>query len=219
MTLNVQQLRIEYPEQLLFDDLSFVIEPGTLLGIQTAVLDGATSLLKGIAGMLNNIDGQVDLFNSNVLTMNDDARARQIGFVYEEHGLISLYNVYQNIALPLEFHTDLSPTETRALIEATFAELQLSVSLLEAQPQELNDVQTRLVNLARALVIGPKLLLIDELEGGMPDEQIDETMALLTHKKNQTDMIILMTSSNEHILREADRVLKIENNQLIEIAF
>ncbi|MGB1756735.1 MAG: hypothetical protein ACPHHQ_08070, partial [Pseudomonadales bacterium] len=108
---------------------------------------------------------------------------------------------------------------TRALIEATFAELQLSMSLLEAQPQELNDVQTRLVNLARALVIGPKLLLIDELEGGMPDEQIDETMALLTHKKNQTDMIILMTSSNEHILREADRVLKIENNQLIEIAF
>ena len=44
-------------------------------------------------------------------------------------------------------------------------------------------------------------------------------MALLNHKKSQTDMIIMMTSSNEHVLREADRVLKIDNYQLIEITF
>ena len=219
MNLNVEHLHIEYPERLLFEDLNLLVEPGTLIGIQTAVLDGATSLLKGIAGMLNNIDGRVNLFDSNVLTMSDDARAKQIGFVYEEHGLISLYNVFQNIALPLEFHTDLSPAKTRALIDETFADLQLSSSLLKAQPQDLNDVQARMVNLARALVIEPKLLLIDELEGGMPDEKIDETMALLNHKKSQTDMIIMMTSSNEHVLREADRVLKIDNYQLIEISF
>ena len=138
MTLNVEHLHIEYPERLLFEDLNLLVEPGTLIGIQTAVLDGATSLLKGIAGMLNNIDGRVNLLDSNVLTMSDDARAKQIGFVYEEHGLISLYNVFQNIALPLEFHTDLSPAKTRALIDETFADLQLSSSLLEAQPQDLN---------------------------------------------------------------------------------
>ena len=89
-------------------------------------------------------------------------------------------------------------------------------ALLQMQPHELNDVQTRLVNLARALVVSPELLLIDELEGGMPDEMIDSTMQLLKNKARQHNMTVLLTSSNEHVLREVDQVLKIQSNQLVE---
>jgi ABC-type branched-subunit amino acid transport system ATPase component len=84
------------------------------------------------------------------------------------------------------------------------------------QPHELNDVQTRLVNLARALVMSPELLLIDELEGGMPDDMIDSTMQLLKGKARKDNMTVLLTSSNEHVLREVDQVLKIKSNQLVE---
>ncbi|MDA0762065.1 MAG: ABC transporter ATP-binding protein, partial [Proteobacteria bacterium] len=80
----------------------------------------------------------------------------------------------------------------------------------------LNDVQTRMVNLARALIIEPNLLLIDELEGGMPDDMIDWTMEMLLERTRATQSVTLITSSHEHILREADRVLKIENCQLSE---
>ena len=89
-------------------------------------------------------------------------------------------------------------------------------ALLQMQPHELNDVQTRLVNLARALVMSPELLLIDELEGGMPDDMIDSTMQLLKSKARQDNMTVLLTSSNEHVLREVDQVLKIQSNQLVE---
>ena len=89
-------------------------------------------------------------------------------------------------------------------------------ALLQMQPHELNDVQTRLVNLARALVMSPELLLIDELEGGMPDDMIDSTMRLLKGKARKENMTVLLTSSNEHVLREVDQVLKIQSNQLVE---
>ena len=91
--------------------------------------------------------------------------------------------------------------------------------MLEQQPHELNDVQTRLVNLARALVIDPQLLLIDELEGGMPDDMIDTTIAMLIDRGKALGSITLMTSSHERILREADRVLKIDDKQLRETEF
>jgi ABC-type Mn2+/Zn2+ transport system ATPase subunit len=59
-------------------------------------------------------------------------------------------------------------------------------------------------------------LLIDELEGGMPDDMIDSTMRLLKGKARKENMTVLLTSSNEHVLREVDQVLKIQSNQLVE---
>ena len=214
--LILENLHIEYPETVLFDRLNVQFPAGSLIGIETDVLDGATSLLKGIGGMLNDIDGRSILNGSNILTMSATERACKVGFVYEDEGLISLYDVFQNIALPLEFHTDLTFAQTSALIHTTIEALNMPSALLQMQPHELNDVQTRLVNLARALVVSPELLLIDELEGGMPDEMIDSTMQLLKNKARQHNMTVLLTSSNEHVLREVDQVLKIQSNQLVE---
>ena len=214
--LILENLHIEYPETILFDRLNVQFPAGSLIGIETDVLDGATSLLKGIGGMLNDIDGRSILNGCNILTMSTTERAGKVGFVYEEQGLISLYDVFQNIALPLEFHTDLTFAQTSALIHTTIEALNMPSALLQMQPHELNDVQTRLVNLARALVVSPELLLIDELEGGMPDEMIDSTMKLLKNKARQHNMTVLLTSSNEHVLREVDQVLKIQSNQLVE---
>jgi ABC-type transporter Mla maintaining outer membrane lipid asymmetry ATPase subunit MlaF len=218
-SLKIQSLRLEYPDKLLFDDINLTVAAGSLIVFETNVLDGATSLLKGIAGMLNNIQGQVWLGDSNLLTLGAHERATRVGFVYEEQGLISLYNVFQNIALPLEFHTALNPNQMESRVLATLDSLSITPSLLEQQPHELNDVQTRLVNLARALVIDPQLLLIDELEGGMPDDMIDRTIAMLINRGKALGSITLMTSSHERILREADRVLKIDDKQLRETEF
>jgi len=215
-TLILENLHIEYPEVLLFDRLNLQFPAGSLIGIETDVLDGATSLLKGIGGMLSDIDGRSILNGRDILTMPASERARKVGFVYEDEGLISLYDVFQNIALPLEFHTDLTFAQTQSLIDATIEALNVPSTLVWMQPHELNDVQTRLVNLARALVMSPELLLIDELEGGMPDDMIDSTMQLLKGKARKDNMTVLLTSSNEHVLREVDQVLKIKSNQLVE---
>jgi ABC-type lipoprotein export system ATPase subunit len=215
-TLILENLHIEYPEVLLFDRLNLQFPAGSLIGIETDVLDGATSLLKGIGGMLSDIDGRSILNGHDILTMPASERARKVGFVYENEGLISLYDVFQNIALPLEFHTDLTFAQTQSLIDATIEALNVPSTLVWMQPHELNDVQTRLVNLARALVMSPELLLIDELEGGMPDDMIDSTMQLLKGKARKDNMTVLLTSSNEHVLREVDQVLKIKSNQLVE---
>jgi len=50
----------------------------------------------------------------------------------------------------------------------------------------------------------------------MPDEMIDSVMQVLMARKHRTGQIFVMTTSDERILREADRVLKIQDRQLLE---
>jgi ABC-type lipoprotein export system ATPase subunit len=214
--LKVDHLTIEYPDQLMFRDVSFEVNDGEILAIISEVLDGGTSLLKTLAGMLTGIEGRITLDGIDVLEMHPRSRALAIGYAYEQQGLISLYNVFQNIALPLEFHTDLDAKQTQNRIVSILQELDIDPSLLRLQPHDLNDVQTRLINLARAMILEPKLLLIDELEGGMPEEMIDSVMQVLTARKKRTGQMFVMTTSDERILREADRVLKIHDRQLLE---
>jgi len=83
-TLILENLHIEYPEVLLFDRLNLQFPAGSLIGIETDVLDGATSLLKGIGGMLSDIDGRSILNGHDILTMPASERARKVGFVYED---------------------------------------------------------------------------------------------------------------------------------------
>lgn len=214
--LKVDHLTIEYPDQLMFSDVSFEVNDGEILAIISEVLDGGTSLLKSLAGMLTGIEGRITLDGIDVLGMQSRSRALAIGYAYEQQGLISLYNVFQNIALPLEFHTDLDAKQTQDRIVSILQELDIDPSLLRLQPHDLNDVQTRLINVARAMILEPKLLLIDELEGGMPEEMIESVMQVLMARKQRTGQMFVMTTSDERILREADRVLKIEDRQLLE---
>ena len=215
--LDVEQLTISFPDRTLFEQTNFQAADGELVAIVSEVLDGGTSLMQALAGMLSGLEGQIMLNGVDVLTMTPSERAQSIGYAYEEHGLISLYNVFQNIALPLEFHTSLGVRQTESKILSLLDELGVDHALLEAQPHELNDVQTRMVNLARALVMDPNLVLIDELEGGMPDDMIDSVMLALKKRKGETGQTIIMTTSDDHILREADRVLKIHDRQLLEL--
>jgi len=214
--LKVDHLTIEYPDQLMFSDVSFEVNDGEILAIISEVLDGGTSLLKTLAGMLTGIEGRITLDDIDVLGMHPRSRALAIGYAYEQQGLISVYNVFQNIALPLEFHTNLDAKQTQDRIVSILQELDIDPSLLRLQPHDLNDVQTRLINVARAMILEPKLLLIDELEGGMPEEMIDSVMQVLMARKQRTGQMFVMTTSDERILREADRVLKIEDRQLLE---
>jgi ABC-type branched-subunit amino acid transport system ATPase component len=93
--------------------------------------------------------------------------------------------------------------------------LGISRDLLEMQTHELNDVQTRMINLARALITRPTLLLMDELEGGMSEAYLTSTMLHLREHQRRYPMAIITTTSSEVILAQADRIYKIENHDLV----
>jgi len=218
MTLSIRNLTIEYPDTSVFVDVNLEVEENELVAVRSEVLDGGTSLLKGIAGFLNGVQGKVVVRGIDLL---DDPVAEvihRIGYVYEAHGLVSLFNVRENIALPMLFHSKLPPEKIESRIEAVCERFALTNKVCQMKPHELNDVQTRLVNLARALVVRPMLLLIDELEGGMSDEYLRDTIDAIREHQQIYPMPVIITTMSDMIFSRADRVYRIEDRNLIQEA-
>ena len=215
MSIKVSNLHIEYSDKLVFDDVNLEVGDNEIVAIFSEVLDGGTSLLKGIAGFLNGVKGEVWYEGYNLLDNPPPELQHQLGFVYETNGLVSIFSVFQNISLPLQFHTEMSIDEITSKVLTMCDLLGISDNLLDKRPHHLNDVQTRIVNLARALIVEPKVLLIDELEGGMSDDYLQDTMVTLRKRQQDHPMAIIITTSNDIVLNQADRVFLIKNNNLV----
>lgn len=213
--LEVRSLRVAFEDLLLFDGVDLTVDTGEIIAIETGVLDGGTSLLKALAGLLRGCEGEVRYRNENLLHGASPEVTSTIGFVYEDRGLISLYTTYQNISLPLRFHSSLSNGEIRHRAETLCRQLGMNLDVLALRPHQLNDVQTRLVNLARALIVEPGLLLIDEIEGGMSDEVLAATMATIKGYQEAHPMAVIMTTSSDFVLEQADRIYDIEHSTLV----
>ncbi len=171
MILQVKNLRTHYGHGGYLSNISFTLEPGEILFIRCRVLLLGSVLLRTLMGMADEAEGEVWFERENLLAPPQPGRLlelrRQMAMVYRTRGLISLLNVEQNIALPLGYHYNIPRRELAACVQEV-AELLDIKALLPLGAEELDEMQTRLVNLARALIGRPKLLLIDGLLEGMP---------------------------------------------------
>lgn len=218
MALRIENLHIEYPGKPVFDDVNLDVADDEIVAVRSGVLDGATSLLRAIGGYLTGVEGHVWLDDQDLLVDLPSSVRCNIGYVYETNGLVSLYSVFQNIALPLQFHTDMNPRAIETAVRETGDLLNLDPQLYDMRPFELNDVQTRMITLARALVVKPALLLIDELEGGMSDDDLQATMVTLRERQRAHPMSVMMTTASDMILSMADRKLGIDNRDLVALS-
>ncbi|MFW5426551.1 MAG: ATP-binding cassette domain-containing protein [Methylophagaceae bacterium] len=193
---SVQNLQIHFADHVLFDDVNLEVYDDDFIVITTGILDGATTLMKSFLGLVDEAKGSILFENIDILQADRSQRRyarKKIGLVYEAEGLISIMNVYQNLSLPLSYHTEFSQREIRDRIHRVAEDLDIT-DLLDLEPNELNDTQTRIVNLARALVIEPKLLLIDELEGGMSSAMVKTLISVIKHYQKQYQFGVVMTS-------------------------
>lgn len=221
MNLQVRQLTIEYPGNLVFQDAELEVADHELVAVKTALQDGGTSLLKGIGGMLNGVSGSVLLGQQDVLRRPGAELIHRIGYVYEARGLVSLMSVRDNITLPLvyhaqQFHPHLDRDDIDNRLEDICRMLGLDASVYGRQPHQINDVQSRLANLARALMVDPWLLLVDELEGGMSESFLRLTLERIREFQRQHPMPIIITAMSDTVLEYADRVYRIEDKKLVQ---
>ncbi len=196
LIFSVQNLQIHFDDHILFNDVSLDVYDNDFIVITTGILDGATTLLRSFIGLVDEAKGNIYFEGVNILQADRNQRRyvrKRIGMVYEAAGLISIMNVYQNLSLPLSYHTEFSQREIRDRIYRVAEDLEI-IDLLALEPNELNDTQTRIVNLARALVIEPQLLLIDELEGGMSSAMIKKLINVIKHYQKQYKFGVVMTS-------------------------
>jgi putrescine transport system ATP-binding protein len=164
--LTVKEVTKKYNKVNLFDNLSFSLEKDQVLAVLGRSGCGKTTLLKLIAGLISPDSGQILVDNLPIL--DTPPQQRGVLYLYQEALLFPHLTVAENIAYGLRVRH--RPTATiRLQTEEMLENLELT-SVDRHFPHQLSGGQRQRVALGRALVVQPRLLLLDEPFGALDPE-------------------------------------------------
>ncbi len=148
--------------------VSFAIEQGSMFTLLGPSGCGKTTTLRCIAGLEQPDSGHIAVrgttFFSSEDRINVQANERGLGMVFQSYAIWPHMNVFQNVAFPLQVadrKQKMSRTEIREKVERVLSVVQLG-ELVDRQATDLSGGQQQRLALARALVMEPPLLLLDE---------------------------------------------------------
>jgi phospholipid/cholesterol/gamma-HCH transport system ATP-binding protein len=218
---ELRDVKMQFEDKTVLDGVSLTVDPAERLVIMGQSGSGKSTILRLILGILQPNDGSVFFKQFEVTRLQRrklQQIRRQIGMVYQYSALLSSRNVRDNVALPLEELTDKTTAEIDEIVDE---KLQL-VGMFESKhmmPSELSGGMRKRVSLARALVMGPELILFDEPTAGLDpviSSVIDELIINLTEKHKVTSVIV--THEMGSAFRIGTRMAMLYQGKIIENA-
>ena len=167
MSIIVENLRISFDENILVSKLNFKIKNGEVAIVVGESGAGKSSLLNVIAGLKKPDCGSIKLNGKLIYDsqLNLDPHERNIGYVFQDFALFPHINAEKNIRFS-------ENSNSKKMFDKYTAELKLKKHLTK-MPHELSGGQQQRVSIARALMMSPELLILDE-----PLSNLDKQTAL-----------------------------------------
>ena len=215
VAIKIEHARKVYGENVIIPDLSIQINKGeffTLLGSSGC---GKTTLLRMIAGF-NTIEGGDFYFNDK--RINDIPRnKRNIGMVFQNYAVFPHMTAFENVAFGLE-QRKIGTAEKTQKVEQMLEMVQIS-SLRNRKPQNMSGGQQQRIALARAIVINPDVLLMDEPLSNLDAKlRIEMRSVIREIQKKSGITTVYVTHDQSEALAMSDRIA-IMNRGVMSVAF
>jgi len=210
-----------FNDRKVLDDVSFEIAKGEALCILGRSGTGKSVTLKLTVGLLRPEKGQICIENEDIVNMDEDQLSRvrrKMGFLFQSAALFDSFSLNDNLAIPLRrFNPKMAPGEIDSLVHRTLDEVGLGNDR-QKMPAELSGGMRKRAGLARALILDPSILLVDEPSSGLDrvtSSEIDELLLNLKEKKKTT--MIIVTHDIRGARRVGDRLAVLEKEKLVAI--
>ena len=196
------------------EDINFDVSSGEIIAVLGLSGAGKTVLLKHLIGLIRPDRGRVVIDGVDIDSLSEDQLLKvrcNMGYLFQEGALYDFMDVYDNIAFPLREHTDLKSAEVTMRVREVLKLVDLE-DVESKMPSELSGGMKKRVGLARAIVLGAKVLLCDEPTSGLDPIRSHDISDLIRHVSQQIGSTTVITSHDvNNSFRIASRLLIIND--------
>tara|TARA_B100000029_G_C17498805_1_gene931910 strand:+ start:545 stop:1201 length:657 start_codon:yes stop_codon:yes gene_type:complete len=217
--IRLENLLIKHNEKnTLIGDINIFIPSGSLVSVLGKPGSGKTMLFKVLGLKDKASSGNLFILGKNVNKLNRNELSSlhsEISLVCEESDLINNLSVEENIILPL-IVTNKSKDEIEIAVNELVSWLNIN-NILEKNILHLSNYEKKMVQFARAIIIRPRLLLLDNFFTGLNSDYEKKISYLLLALKKIGTTIISFRGENNNDILNYNESYKIENSLLIKL--
>ena len=192
-----------------------VIDAGEKVAVTGPSGSGKSTLLNLVAGILIPQEGAIEIDGLKISSQSDQARRdyriSNIGFVFQDFGLIDYLNVSDNIFHPYRISDALKINNSVKDRVKRLAGLTGVSNLLNRHPADLSHGERQRVAICRALLPKPKLILADEATGNLDPENKKHILKLLSTSVQENNATLLAVTHDQDLLYYFDRVINFQD--------
>jgi branched-chain amino acid transport system ATP-binding protein len=212
--LKINNLSVNIEKTPILRDVSLSLPVGTVVGLIGRNGAGKTTLMRTVMGLLPYVSGSAYIAGVDMAKLEPHHRAGMfIGYMPEDRRLIPDLTVEENILVPAWASKIPNYQNRLAWIYKLMPEI---AAFSNRRAMQLSGGQQKLVALARALLIGEKLLLLDEPFEGVAPALCHRLLEVLHILKTEGLSVLLSESDYTHSAELVDDVFVLERGQIIE---
>lgn len=196
MKLYTENLIKRYHSRTVVDKVSIEVEQGEIVGLLGPNGAGKTTSFYMIVGLIKPNAGTIHLDNEDITSLPVYKRARKgIGYLAQEPSVFRNLSVEDNIRAVLEM-SGFPVAEQKERLETLLVEFGLS-KIRKSKGIQLSGGERRRTEIARALALKPKFILLDEPFAGVDPIAVEDIQSIVSHLRSK-NIGILITDHNVH---------------------
>ena len=203
-------------EVVVHKNLDLTVNRGEVLTLVGGSGTGKTVLLRQMLGLNTPAKGEITVLGRPVGELSGPGAAARVGMLFQQGALFSAFSVLDNIAFPLR-ETGAVPAEL--VREAALLKLQmvgLKATDAHKMPAELSGGMIKRVALARALIMDPPLLMLDEPTAGLDPDSSDAFCDLLRSLHQELELtVVMVTHDLDTLFALSNRVAVLAEQRVI----
>ena len=199
------------------DDVSLDLQAGELMAVLGPSGAGKSSLLAVCGGLLTPTSGQIFIEGTEITAIKKsrltDIRREKIGFVFQQSNLVPSLTAIDQLLLLVHLRGRRPSAADKECARALLDEVGMA-ERADRRPNQLSGGERQRVGIARAFMMSPSLLLVDEPTSMLDQSRGKKIVNLLSKQCHEHNVATLMVTHDHSVLSSADRVVSITDGRV-----